>query len=161
MKPVAWHFPEDDPVSVSCAFAKVFGMKCSVLNSRLRSISFYLFTLNFSTETVQAFLRGRLICNHFMEKKLQSLCSKQRAWKSSAIFLISEGYFFVYMEEGKRTTWVHSSAVAFSAESARLSEQRGKGVIPSLGREARSKLKHNIFPGLLQGHSHCPAVRFP
>lgn len=51
----ARHFPGDDPVSDSSAFAKVFGMKCSVLNSGLRSISFYLFTLKFSSEAVQAF----------------------------------------------------------------------------------------------------------
>lgn len=47
MKPVAGHFPEDDPVSVSCILAKVFGLKCSVLNSLPRSVSFYLFILNY------------------------------------------------------------------------------------------------------------------
>lgn len=148
MKPVAWHFPEDDPVSVSCAFAKVFGMKCSVLNGRLRSISFYLFTLNFSTGTVQPFLRGRLICNHFMEKKLQSLCSKWRAWNLAASFLISEGYFFVYMEEGKRTTSVHSSAVTFSAKSACVSERRGKGTIFRQGSQEQAKARYTPWSAL-------------
>lgn len=144
MKPVAWHFPEDDPVSVSCAFAKVFGMKCSVLNSRLRSISFYLFTLNFSTETVQAFLRGRLICNHFMEKKIAVSLLKAKSLKVvcnlSHIWRI---YFCLYGGGKKNNLSPQLSSCILCRVSASLrAEREGSDTIFRQGSQEQAKAQY-------------------
>lgn len=122
MKPVAWHFPEDDPFSVSCTLAKVFRLKSSVLNSCLRSISSYLF---WTTETVQPFPRGRLICNHFMEK-LEASLLKEKVLKfgckvAPCLWWI---FFFVLYRGGKtkggKPISVCSSGVKFCIETVHL-----------------------------------------